>query len=113
MDTLQQIEKQIKLRSDTVATASRKLRVLRDQLENAEMALRRYRNQERKKDLVVMFWKLSVSNRRKIMTGLGLVGSEDEHISEPERYKSAFQRAHERGQESELATRIEKCFMQE
>lgn len=49
------------------------------------------------RDLVFDFWKLSPSQRRKIMQRIDLLEPSDDQLPEPQRYRLAFERARERG----------------
>jgi hypothetical protein len=49
------------------------------------------------RDLVFDFWKLSPSQRRKIMQSIDLLEPSDDQLPEPQRYRLAFERAREHG----------------
>jgi hypothetical protein len=48
------------------------------------------------RNLVFDFWQLTPSKRRKITQELGLLEPSDDDLTEPQRYRLAFQRARER-----------------
>lgn len=58
------------------------------------------------RNLVFDFWELSPSQRRKIMQQLELLESEDDKLSEPERYKLGFNRARDRNLISKIEERV-------
>lgn len=62
---------------------------------------------ERTRNLVFRFWKLSSSERREITQRLGLLDEADMALPEPERYGRALLRARERGLLDRVADEIE------
>lgn len=58
------------------------------------------------RNLVFRFWNLTVSQRREITLGLGLIEEEELRLPEPERYGRALLRAGERGLLDALASEI-------
>lgn len=61
---------------------------------------------ESTRNLVFRFWKLTVSQRRDIALGLGLIDREELKLPEPERYGRALLRAGERGLLDEVAREV-------
>lgn len=47
----------------------------------------------RQRDIVFQFWQLTPSQRRKIMQDLKLISPEDDELTEPQKYRRAFERA--------------------
>ena len=58
------------------------------------------------RDLVYRFWCLTMSQRREIALRLGLIGTEEIDIPEPERYSRALIRAGKRGELEKLAHEV-------
>jgi 3',5'-cyclic AMP phosphodiesterase CpdA len=65
-------------------------------------------SQENTRNMVLRFWQLASSQRKEIMTGLGLIGSEELRLPEAERYGKAWKLAAEKGLIEKLAQEIEK-----
>ena len=64
------------------------------------------------KNLVFRFSSLSVSQKREITMGMGLISEDDLAVPEPERYSRALKLAAERGQLELLARELEKIEQQ-
>lgn len=63
---------------------------------------------EPQRDLVYDFWKLTPSQRRKIMQDLHLSDSADDQLPETQRYRLAFERARDRKMITELKNEVGK-----
>lgn len=64
------------------------------------------------KNLVFRFWSLSVSQKREVTLGMGLIAEKDLDVPEPERYSRALKLAAQRGELEVLAREIEKIEQQ-
>jgi len=64
------------------------------------------------RDLVFNFWKLSPSQRRKIMQGLNLLENSDDQLPETQRYRMAFERAQKNGKIEVLEEAISHMLAQ-
>jgi len=70
-----------------------------DQVEVSDMS-------EPHRDLVYAFWKLTASQRRKIMQDLNLLNKEDDQLPETQRYRLAFERARAGARIDELRNEV-------
>ena len=61
---------------------------------------------ESTRNLIFRFWSLTISQRREIILGLGLIDEDELRLPEPERYGRALLRAGERGQLGALAREV-------
>lgn len=67
-------------------------------------------NIDPQRNLVFDFWKLSPSQRRKIMQTLALLEPDDDELPEPHRYRLGFERARERGMISKLEDAVSQTL---
>jgi predicted phosphodiesterase len=97
---LQTARQQIKYADESIAQA-RDSEIVDELVEVTDMS-------EPQRDLIYNFWKLSPSERRKIMQNLQLLEITDDQLPETQRYRLAFVRARERGMLNELKNEVGK-----
>ncbi len=79
-----------------------------DPMAEADADVEAAMSDESTRNLVFRFWKLTVSQRRDIALGLGLIDRAEMSLPEPERYGRALLRAGERGLLEQVAREVAK-----
>ena len=97
----------VKIEADTRKPETRGVEVLEEESLNLEEAKEVPMNNTLRREIIFKFWELSASERRYVMQDLNLLNEGDDNISEPLRYRLAFERARERDAMREIEAKIE------